>query len=178
MPPTSPSKPLEPPCESVTAKFAEYQRELSRFLLRRVPQTQDAGDLVQEVFVRVLSVDRATLIRNPRAYLYGIAAHVAREFRSRSLRERIQFNSQTVEAFAERPADSCEDELTEGIGLEQQIGAVLAQLSPTHLKILVADRRDGLSTQQIADKFGLSVHTVRKYLVQALTRVRAGWHQE
>src|SRR5262245_26721633 len=115
------SKPLPPPRGLTSAAFERYQHELRRFLLRRVPQTQDAGDVLQEVFVRVLSIDRATLIRNPQAYLYGIAAHVAREFRMRSQRERIQFDSEAVTEIAERPRDCTGDELTEGVGLERQI---------------------------------------------------------
>src|SRR5688572_33285442 len=68
--------------------FEKHYRELHRFLVRRLPRTQDAQDVIQEVFLRVLRLPRTELVRKPQAYVYGIASHVAHEMRMRSQHER------------------------------------------------------------------------------------------
>ena len=57
----------------------DYSAELHRYLRRRVAEAQDLGDLVQEVYLRLLRVQSIETVRNPLAYIYGIAAHVASE---------------------------------------------------------------------------------------------------
>ncbi|MEG1679712.1 MAG: sigma factor, partial [Stenotrophomonas sp.] len=61
----------------------DYSTELHRYLRRRVNEAQDLGDLVQEVYLRLLRVQNIETVRNPLAYIYGIAAHVASEFNMR-----------------------------------------------------------------------------------------------
>ena len=56
---------------------------------------------------------------------------------------------------------------------ERQVEEALAQLTPNRLAVLLLERRDGLSLRQIAGKLGLSMHTVKKYSVEALAHVRA-----
>jgi RNA polymerase sigma factor (sigma-70 family) len=163
------------PANATPEDFLRYHQELRRFLLRRVGDPHNASDLVQEVYVRLLSLDRGTLVRNPQAYMYGIAAHVAREFRTRSQRDRVSYDSQTLQELAEHSEPVSPDEFVDGLGIEQHIEQALAQLSPNHLKVLIADRRDGLPAEDIARRLGLSVHTVRKYIVQALSHIRESW---
>jgi RNA polymerase sigma factor (sigma-70 family) len=153
--------------------FESYHEGLHRFLLRRLHSAQDASDVMQEVFLRVLQLERTEVVRNPKGYLYGIASHVAQEFRNRLLRERVTYDSREVERNAEAPHFPPVDELPDSIGIEREVQNALAQLPPIQLKILIARQRDGLSYPQIAQSFGLSTHTVRKYLDRALASVRS-----
>src|SRR5688500_8747662 len=57
-----------------------YRRELHRYLLRRLRRPQDLDDLTQEVYMRLLRMDRMECIREPLAYLYSIAANVVADF--------------------------------------------------------------------------------------------------
>jgi RNA polymerase sigma-70 factor (ECF subfamily) len=152
--------------------FDDYHRSLHKFLLRRLSNSADASDAVQEVFLRLLRVERSDLVRSPQAYLYGIASHVVREFQMRTRRERVTFDSQVATQRSENPRQFAADELAENLGLERQLEAALARLSSAELRILIYDRRDGLSLEEIAQKMGLSVHTVKKYLFRALALVR------
>jgi len=60
--------------------FETQYRDLHRFLLRRLSSPSEAADLMQDVFLRLLCIRRVDLVRHPRAYVYGIAAHVLHEF--------------------------------------------------------------------------------------------------
>lgn len=149
--------------------FENYHEGLHRFLLRRLRNAQDASDVMQEVFLRVLQLERTEAVRNPQGYLYGIASHVAKEFRHRMLRDPVTYDSQQVENAVPPTAD----ELTESVSIERDIQQALAQLPAIQLRILVAKQRDGLSYPQIAQSLGLSAHTVRKYMDRALASVRS-----
>ena len=69
-------------------RIAEWARSwnagLTRFLRRRLPQQIDAEDLAQEVYVRLLRVEKLELIEEPQAYLYKVAVNVAAEWRMRA----------------------------------------------------------------------------------------------
>jgi RNA polymerase sigma factor (sigma-70 family) len=148
---------------------------VQRFLLRRVGNRNDADDLSQEVFARLMRVDNADLIRNPLAYLLGIAAHVVREFRQRKQHQCVIFDSDIADSLSDnlevsprshgvQPVDQLE--------LQNWLDDALKQLPPTHQTVLLLVKRDGLSYDEAASTTGLSVHTIEKYLVEARARLR------
>lgn len=157
--------------------FERHRHALHHFLVRRVQQREDVKDLLQEVFVRVLSINPETLVQNPQAYLYGVAGHVVREYIRRKKRNPVSFDSDTLDDAVDRNEKSAVGSRTDGVSLERRLQEILSQLPPTHLKVLIADRRDGLTVEQIADRYGLSAHTVRKYIVQSLIRIREAWEE-
>ena len=150
-----------------------YTRELHRYLGRRLKNQQDADDLAQEVFARLLRVKNIELIRNPLAYILGIAAHVVREFREHEQHQCVVFSSDIAESqSAEATSDGLAD-CSERLELQNSIDNALKQLPPTHQAVLILVKRDGLSYQEAAEKTGLSVHTIEKYLVEGRARLRS-----
>src|SRR3954467_4222821 len=88
--------------QSVAASTCEqYHAELHRFLMRRLHSAQQAQDLAQEAYLRLLRVEHSELIRQPRAYLYRIAVNLVSEFRLRAKREPITYDSESLEQLAE-----------------------------------------------------------------------------
>lgn len=157
------------------ATFQRHRRALHRFLVRRLARREDAADVVQEVFLRLLRLPDVDFVRNPQAYLFGIACRVMHELRRKSRFERVAFDSQAVEGRTEHPPHVAPDELAEWIGAQRDVECALSRLTRMQFEVLMAEVRDGLTHQQIAQQLGLTVHTVRKYSVQALSRVRQGW---
>jgi hypothetical protein len=64
----------------VAAIAAQYGRRLRRFLSVRLRNVQDVPELAQEVFLRLLRVERHEAIRNPEAYLFTVASHVIHQY--------------------------------------------------------------------------------------------------
>ncbi len=159
------------------AAFEKHYRALHRYLVRRLPRKQDANDLIQEVFLRVLRLDRSEMVRKPQAYVYGIASHVVHEHRMREHGDRVTYDSHAVEQMAEHPAELSPDELADRLGLQREFARALARLSPTHQAVLLLHKRDGLSREEVAVALNLSAHTVKKYVCQALAQVRAEWRE-
>jgi len=156
----------------------QYHAELHRFLMRRLRGSHHAQDLAQEAYLRLLRVERAELVRQPRAYLYRIAVNLISEFRLRARREPVVFDSEALAQAAEHVADTLPD-AGERSDDAQQIDLILEQLPPLYRAIFVLRKRDGLSYQEIARQLDISVHTVKKYLARAVAKCRsARWPEQ
>ena len=59
--------------------FSEHRHALEAFFHRRLRARQDAADLVQEVYLRMLRVKDADAIHNPEGYLFTVATHLVYE---------------------------------------------------------------------------------------------------
>jgi RNA polymerase sigma factor (sigma-70 family) len=151
--------------------FRDHAAELQRFLTRRIGQPQDADDLAQEVFARLLRVRDAELVRNPLSYLLGIATHVVREFHQRKQHERVLFDSGLAEDLGEQTPESSLG-VAEQCELEERLNQALSQLSSAHQLVLLLVKRDGMSHAEAARVSGLSIHTIEKYVVEARARMR------
>lgn len=152
--------------------FNRHTGELQRFLIRRVNHAADADDLSQEVFARLLRVRDVELMREPLAYLLGIATHVVREFHQRKHHDRVLFDSEVAEHLYDGPQASVVNDDAEQLDLRRRLDGALAQLSPTHQLVVLLVKRDGMSYTEAAAASGLSVHTIEKYLVEARARLR------
>jgi RNA polymerase sigma factor (sigma-70 family) len=151
--------------------FRDHAGELQRFLVRRVMRPQDADDLAQEVFARLLRVRNADLVRNPLSYLLGIATHVVREFRQRKQHERVLFDSELADVSA-ASLDDAAPGMADQLELRERLERGLKQLPAAHQLVLLLVKRDGLSYEEAAAAAGLSVHTIEKYVVEARARLR------
>src|SRR6202162_4121619 len=69
----------EPKPSLVERLFAEHRGALQTFFLRRIRAKADAGDLAQEVYVRMLRISDQEAIRNPVHYLYTVANNLVKE---------------------------------------------------------------------------------------------------
>src|SRR5262245_59940995 len=58
---------------------AQYGRRLRQFLSVRLRNVHDVPDVAQEVFLRLLRVEKHEAIRNPEAYLFTVATHVVQQ---------------------------------------------------------------------------------------------------
>jgi DNA-directed RNA polymerase specialized sigma24 family protein len=60
-----------------TNLWTKYYRELLAFLTDKLRCPQEAQDVAQDTFIRLLTMDNPTTIRHPRAFLYRIARNLA-----------------------------------------------------------------------------------------------------
>lgn len=152
--------------------FQTYRRELRRYLMRRLRRPEDVDDLAQEVFERLCRLDEEKCVEKPLAYIYGIASHVLADYCIESDQERkhVTVDSELAEEWYDMQIEP--GDLAERLNLQQQIDRAMAQLPPTHAAVLLAHKRDGLSYEECADKLGLSIFTVEKYVSQSKARIR------
>jgi RNA polymerase sigma factor (sigma-70 family) len=152
--------------------FSEHSAVLRRFLTSRVGNVNDIDDLVQEVFTRLLRVRDTELVRDPLAYLFGIAANVAREFLQRRYQDSVMFDSEVADRTPPGPEHLTDGGVAERLELGDQLNRALIKLPPTHRLVILLVKRDGLSYAEASRTTGLSVHTIEKYLVEARALLR------
>lgn len=150
-----------------------YRRELHKYLVRRFRRSQDLDDLKQEVYIRLLRMDRMDAVREPLAYLYTIAANVIADFMlAERRRQHIAWDSEAVDSWGKDPSQASPDDIAERTSLERQLRLALDQLPPTQAAALVYHYQDGLSCDEVAKKLGLSTKSVDKYLTRGKARMR------
>ncbi len=162
--------------ESRLGKILEdYGPRLYRFLLFRLGSKEDALDIAQEAYLRLLRVERTKFIEKPDAYLFRIASNLAHEqsLHNRRAAQAIDMES-LVEKGAEPESDSFEQHIEHRAAL-RHMEKILDTFPPIYRAILLMRKRDGMSRDEIADKLGISTHTVKKYLTRVTARCREEW---
>jgi RNA polymerase sigma factor (sigma-70 family) len=153
--------------------FTEQRTPLNKFFLRRTAHAWDAQDMVQEVYLRLLTADRQSeeAIRNPEAYLYTIATNLLREHATQ--RERAPAGHDALEDVLERFTVPCEAEAgVDRAALKRRLAQIIARLSPKCRAAMVLHYRDELGYREIAERLNISANMVKKYIVKGLTACR------
>jgi RNA polymerase sigma-70 factor (ECF subfamily) len=140
---------------------------LRRFLSVHLRNVHDVPDLAQEVFLRLLRVERHETIRNPEAYLFTVASHVIHQHALRRSSEPISVD--ITEALAELQTPESEDPTTRAEGAQrvEALEEILRELPPRVAAALVMQRIGGYTVQEIGDRLGVSRETAKKYLARA-----------
>lgn len=173
-PPLSPV-PVQPPRRQLWAQlFARRQGWLQGYFRRRLAQPADAQDLAQEVYLRLLRIDRgeAAAIADPEAYLFTVAANLVKEQAVLQRRRALQVDFAQVYPALEAPEEEGAEEALDRELREQRLAAALQRLPPRHRAVMLMQYREGLSYADIAQRLGVSTHMVKKYVVKALALCR------
>ena len=156
----------------VHAIFDEYHDELHRYLLSRLRgRALDAADVAQETYLRLLRMKDSDAVQQPHAYVYRVATNVMREL---GLKEQTQeqLPERLTDPSMERsPAETPDVTLERRIRIEH-LARALRGLPSTTQAILLLKKRDGLTRREIAEKLGISEHTVKKHLLKAVAWCR------
>ncbi|TXH32246.1 MAG: sigma-70 family RNA polymerase sigma factor, partial [Rhodospirillaceae bacterium] len=110
-------------------------------------------------------------IRNPRAYLYRVAANLAID-RLRQDRRRQEVVS--AEPIPQTISDNqpLPDQVVAGRQAFHLLQAAIRDLPEKCRQVFLLYRGEGLTMQQIADRQGISVKTVEKHIAKAILACR------
>jgi RNA polymerase sigma-70 factor (ECF subfamily) len=159
--------------EELSKLYEQYRNALRRFFVRR--RREHADDLMQALYLEVLSSRPSDGMRDPVKYLFGMAQHTLQDDYRSSRREHSRFVTVDPEDLKSVPetggAWSATTE-TPTSPDEEKLEAWLSELPRACQAALLLSRRDERSYKEIAEQLGVSVHTVKKYLVKAMNHVR------
>ena len=155
--------------ELVQTLSTNRQVDLVRYLASRLPSEEDARDLAQEAFLRLLRLERTDLIRHPEAYLYRIATNLLHEHWLKA-RPDCAASGLDPEGLAS-PAGSTET-LVEQRQTLDALERALSLLPTRQRRVVLMHRRDGLTYNEIAERLQISPGMVKKYLTKGLARCR------
>ena len=150
---------------------------LARFFRHKVGW-QDAEDLVQEAYFRILRLDRnhQSEIENPEAYLFAIARNLLAERAKLLQRRGLSF------CFEELSEEPIKPELAGDERLDQEfrnakIAGVIETLKPRLRAVMIMRYREGMSYKEMAAHLQVSTHAIKKYLSEALHICRRAMKQ-
>ncbi len=153
--------------------FQENYDALVRFISSRVRDVDEAQDLAQDAFYKVMKVENAEELEHARAYLFQTASNLAlnrirkqrhQEAYKRSVEDTVNPEREGMIASPERAAVARQQ--------LQQIESALNGLPSKCRRAFLLHRIRHLSYQQIAVELGVSVSTVEKYMIRALEQCR------
>jgi RNA polymerase sigma-70 factor (ECF subfamily) len=156
----------------VARSYERFAPELHRYVRRRVRDPQDARDLAQEVWRRLLRIKDTTEVLEPLAYVYRAASNVVAEYHMLRRRNRVSVDSDAVQRAAEHPANIAPDEMADDVAKQAELDRVLASLPKTLRDVLLMRVTDGYSYQEIGARLSLTPKTVEQYFYRAMTLVK------
>lgn len=158
--------------------FTDYRDKVYGFFVSSLGDRELAADLTQDLFFNLCKKkDSLHEIRNMNAYIFWMAQnmvidHLRRAAYENDYREKLiaAWKNSTSPAYYQKPE------------IERQIDAehynelfdqLIHDLTPQQRLIVTLSKKEGLSNKRIAQQLGLSPHTVKNHLHQALKILRA-----
>jgi RNA polymerase sigma-70 factor, ECF subfamily len=146
-----------------------YARPVYAVALSMVGDHQDAEDVCQDVFVRV--IERLEECRTPARFagwLFAIARSTAQNARRRERRRRSDALESTDAASGDNPARDAERS-----ELRARIGVALAKLSRAECDVVLLHDLEGWGHRAVGEALGISEVHSRQHLFVARQKLRA-----
>lgn len=155
--------------------YRNHAPSLRRRIRARVRSQEEANDLVQDAFARLLGAQSLSRVRDPGAFLNRIIRNLL-----------IDRNRRLSARSPHVPLGKDEDvavapEQGQGIELEQmrqRYRELVESLPPRTREVFVLHRMDGHSYKQIAERLDISIRTVEWHIAQAIIRIGRGLDEE
>lgn len=151
--------------------FREHHGPLVAYLTNRLRSVQEAKEVAQEAFLRLLQLPRTgSPVRLVREYLFKTATHLAID------RLRHQQVRRSVEGRLEPHGEAAEmdDPIKQLLAREhaESVLGFLEELPAKCQRVFELHRLEGLSQQEVAARLSLSDRMVRRYVTYAMVYCR------
>ena len=159
---------MSPPSHTTAVQhsYEQHHSWLHGWLKGKLHNACDAADVAHDTFVRILGGRHAAQIVEPRDYLATIARGLVIDRYRRHAIERAY-----RQTLAERPEATAISEEDKAVILETLVAVdkALCGLGERAWRIFILSQLEGLTYQQIADQLQVSLTTVKKHMIRALT---------
>ncbi|MED5610103.1 MULTISPECIES: sigma-70 family RNA polymerase sigma factor [Pseudomonas] len=145
--------------------YSDHHGWLHGWLRSRLGNAADAADLAQDTFLRLLLKQELLELRTPRAFLRTIARGLVIDHWRREELERAYLESIAHLPEAEAPSAETREMLLQ---LLESIARLLDGLKPKVRSAFLLAQCEGLPHAQVAERLGVSVRSVERYVAEAL----------
>lgn len=146
--------------------FRQYYDELVRYLTVKLRSRDQAQDVVQETFLRVLAQDSSAPIDQPRAFLYKTALNLTVD----QFRQRQRRAEESLDAEMAQPALIAPAEQETVVAAKEQVRLLyeaLMELPPRCRHVFLLHKFKDRSHAEIAAHLGISISMVEKHILKA-----------
>ncbi|MBX3301088.1 MAG: sigma-70 family RNA polymerase sigma factor [Nitrospira sp.] len=146
--------------------FRQYYDELVRHLTLKLRSRDQAQDVAQETFLRVLTQDSSVPIEQPRAFLYKTAFNLTiDQFRRQQCRAEEPLDADVVQSALIVPAEQ-----EKVLAFKEQVRLLyeaLMELPPRCRHVFLLHKFKERSHAEIAAQLGISISMVEKHILKA-----------
>lgn len=144
--------------------YDDNHRWLRAWLYRQLKCPQDAADLTQDTFIRVLDARQLTQLEEPRAFLSTVARRLLFSFWRRKRLEQSYLDSLALLPECYSPSEEDLALVREAL---ESIDRLLNDLPARVRQIFILSRLEGLTQPMIAQQLDVSLATVERDLRRA-----------
>lgn len=165
-------QPVDPPAEpDMEQLFRRHSRRVLTAAYRVTGSAQDAEDVLQTVFMRLVRRDGIRLAGDATAYLHRAAVNAALDL-VRSRRAARSTPLEDLEPVLASPGGQAPDRVVRGGEIRDEVRKALTRLSPKSAEIFALRYFEGYDNHEIAGMLGSSRSTVAVILHRARKSVR------
>jgi RNA polymerase sigma factor (sigma-70 family) len=161
---------VESTAVAVAELFREHNRVLVGYLRSRLGSLQEAKEIAQEAYVRLLQLHEPGTPGLLRAYLFKTASNLAIDrLRHRRVRQRSEEQPQLFEELNTTRGES--DDPAEQLLASEQADRLLGYLQELPIKcqqVINLHRVEGISQLDVSARLGMSERMVRRYVTYAM----------
>lgn len=162
--------------EAFKILFDTYERRVCSYAFKVTGSAEAAEDITQDVFIEVWNIRaRLATIVNFNAYIHKMAYHAAYKSLQQIAKEKLLVRRLKEEA--ENMDNGMSHERANqllSMEIRQQIQSLVDQLTPKQRQVFLLSREQGLKQEEIAEKLGIGLSTVKSHMVDALKLLREG----
>ncbi len=150
--------------------FQAYRRKLFNYLFKITRSREMAEDSIQDIFLKLWAVrESLPAVGNINAYLHRMAHNYAYHGFRRLAKETLLLNQLRVQEDCDTTSPARELLSKE---VATYIQSLVDRLTPQQRKVFLLSREEGLKQAEIANRLNVSISTVKKHMVDALSFLR------
>ncbi|EPF75636.1 sigma-70 family RNA polymerase sigma factor [Acinetobacter rudis] len=153
--------------EQIHQLYQGHHTWLYQWFKRRLNNSEDAADLAQDTFLRIMKRQEALHFEQPRAILTTVAKGILFNWYKRQEIEKAY-----LEALENRPEEyeRSPEHVVEAVEALFLISELLDQFSDRERQIFLWSQLDGISQVEIAKRLNISTRTVMRDLTKVLSK--------
>lgn len=145
--------------------YRHHHGWLVNLLWRKLGNVENAADLAQDTFARLLNAGDAATLREPRAYLTTVSSRLTAHYFRRLALERAYLDALALQPEATAPSPETRALVVEAL---TAVSCMLDQLPPRTREAFLLSQLEGLTYREIAEQLGVTINVVQKAMGKAL----------
>ncbi|SNR42699.1 RNA polymerase sigma-70 factor, ECF subfamily [Tistlia consotensis] len=150
--------------------YRAHERDLIRFLARRLSCMTTARDLAHDLYVKLHDLEPPAELRHEKAYLFRMAANLAADHQ-RSTARRGALLAEVQSFLADSPERRTPEQIVAARQEVEAMRRVVEGLPELSRRIFRLNRFEGRSQREIAALLGVSQTTVENHMRKVLSRL-------
>ncbi len=150
--------------------YRKYSRRLHKFSYSMIKSTEDAENIIQDVFLNLwVNRDNVEKSASVKYYIFTIAYNSAISVIRKKIKDSNYLEYvKTLQDLVQEPVD-LQVEYRE---LDEKLNKIIDNLPARQKEVYLLSRVEGLKYSEIAERLNISINTVENHLSRALDNIR------